>query len=72
MTTNFIPNVGDRYCFVSRLRVYTFKWGEDSTDREVARGTGIFPFTPDGRELADWQLAIRKETPKFWEWVDDY
>lgn len=69
---NFIPDVDDKYFHVTRLAVYHYIWEGDSVDIRIARDTGIFPDTRDGKKLAAWQHAFLKETSKFWEWVDDY
>ena len=72
MTTNFIPEKGDEYYYATRTYYDSYMWEGDSIDIRIAKRTGIFPYTPDGRRLAVLQHAFFKETSMFWEWVDDY
>ena len=72
MTTNFIPEKRDEYYFASLTGVYPYMWENDSIDLRIARSTGIFPYTVEGRKLAALQHALLIETSMFWEWVDDY
>lgn len=72
MTTNFIPDIGDRYCFATYRKIYTLRWGADSADIDIAKNMGVFPYTPYGRKLAALQHALMVETSMFLEWVDDY
>ena len=72
MTMNFIPELNDEYHYATRTYRDSYIWEGDSIDLKIARSTGVLQCTTEGRELAAWQHAILKETPKFWEWVDDY
>lgn len=69
---NFVPKLNDEYHFATRNCRDSYMWEGDSIDLRIARSTGAFPYTNEGRRLANWQHAILKETSKFWEWVDDY
>lgn len=69
---NSIPNVGDMFYYATRANIYPFKWDGSPTDVAFVKSMGVFPFIPDGRELANWQRAFLLETSKFWEWVDGY
>lgn len=72
MTMNFIPEIDDEYRYATRVGHDSYMWEGDSIDLGIARSTGIFPYTVEGRKLAALQHAVLRETPKFWGWVDDY
>lgn len=72
MTMNFIPELNDDYHFATHTHRDAYMWENDSIDVEIARRTGVFPYTEDGRKLAELQHAFIKESSMFWEWVDDY
>lgn len=69
---NFIPDMGDEYYHAAPTYYDSYVWEGDAVDIDIAKNTGVFPYTPYGRELADLQRALSIETSMFWEWVDDY
>lgn len=64
MTMNSIPNEGDMYLVPDAENIYNqpdiekMMWDDDSIDISVFRHIGAYTDSPEGRELAEFHLAI--------------
>lgn len=64
MTMNFMPDIDDKYLvpdaehIYGKPRIETLMWDDDIVDVNIFRHIGAYPDSHEGRELAEFHLAI--------------